>query len=366
MALQCGIIGLPNVGKSTIFNALTSSSIPNENYPFCTIDPNLGKVNIPDERLVKIAKIFQPDRIVPANVEFVDIAGLVKGASKGEGLGNRFLSHIRNVSAIIHVVRCFEDVNVSHVEDTIDPVRDAEIIETELLLKDIETVEKRIAKIRKTARIGDKTSQIELDQLENVLPRLNSGEMVKNIPLSEGPEDYLQNLSLLTGKPVLYVANVDENEIQADMKCQDFTALSRYAEVRENSAIRLCGNLEMEIAMMDAEDRKIFLAEYHLPESGKRKLIHSAFKLLDLETFFTGNQNEVHAWTIKRGDTAYSAAGEIHSDFQRGFIKAEVYTYDDLIKYGSEHNLREAGKIRLEGKDHVINDGDIVFFKFNV
>ncbi len=366
MALQCGIVGLPNVGKSTIFNALSASDIPAENYPFCTIEPNVGVVEVPDPRLQEIARFIRPEKIVPATVEFLDIAGLVRGASRGEGLGNQFLSHIRQVAAVIHVVRCFEDPNVTHVEGDIDPVRDAEIIETELLLRDLESVEKRIERTRKTARVGHKEATLELQVLEYILPEMNKGTMVRNISLTEEQKKRIAPLFLLTRKPILYVANVDEAEIMSETRSPIVQALFDYAAKEGNTAIRLCGNIEMEIATMEPEDRQVFLEEYNLPEPGLHKLIRSAYGLLDLETFFTAGEKEVRAWTIRKGDTAWDAAGVIHTDFQRGFIKAEIYHYTDLLKLGSEQALKEAGKIRLEGKAYPVKDGDVIFFKFNV
>lgn len=366
MALQCGIIGLPNVGKSTIFNALTASEIPAENYPFCTIEPNVGIVEVPDIRLNQISQFIKPAKIIPATVEFVDIAGLVKGASQGEGLGNQFLSHIRNVSAIVHVIRCFEDENVTHVEGSIDPVRDAQIIEMELLLRDIDSVEKRLTKVQKTTRLGDKESKKELDALNYILPFMNEGRMARNIPLEPEMEESLRHMFLLAQKPILYVANVDEQEIQSTERSGPVQQLFDFAEKEGNTAIRLCGNIEAEIAQLDGDDRQLFMDEYHLVEPGLDKLIHSAYRLLGLETFFTAGDKEVRAWTIRKGYSAPMAAGEIHTDFQRGFIKAEIYHYSDLLKYHSEVALKEAGKIRQEGKSYIVKDGDVIFFKFNV
>ena len=366
MALQVGIVGLPNVGKSTIFNALTESGIPAENYPFCTIDPNMGIVSVPDVRLDEISSIVTTQKIIPATIEFVDIAGLVRGASKGEGLGNQFLSHIRNVDAIIQVVRCFEDDNITHVEGSIDPLRDIEVIETELLIRDIDSIEKRIQKSSKKAKSGDKEAKVEVGVLEKILPLMNDGMLARNIQLEKEYHDLIKPLSLLTMKPVLYVTNVDEQEIASEDRGTFAQQVFEMAEAQNNKAIRLCGYIEMEISTMDAEDREMFLAEYNLQEAGLNKLIRSAYELLGLETYFTAGEKEVRAWTIKNGFSAPEAAGVIHSDFQRGFIKAEIYHYDELIQYGSEAKLKEAGKIRQEGKSYTVIDGDIIFFKFNV
>ena len=366
MGLKAGIIGMPNVGKSTIFNALTKSTIPAENYPFCTIDPNIGIVEVTDKRLNAIADIFTPKSITPTTVEFVDIAGLVKGASHGEGLGNQFLSHIRDVDAVIHVVRLFEDENVSHVEGDLDPIRDIEIVETELILRDIASVDKRMEKLTKTARIGDKESKIDLDVLEIILPRMNDGIMVHDIKLEKDQLRRIRQMALLTSKPTLYVANVNEDEILTENRGENIQKLFVFAEKRGNAAIRLCGNLEAEIATLSDKEKPAFLLEYKLPEAGLDKLIHASYRLLGLETFFTGGDKQVRAWTLKKGTSAPRAAGEIHTDMERGFIKAEIYAYDELISSGSELALREAGKIRQEGKNYTVLDGDVIFFKFNV
>ena len=366
MSLKCGIIGLPNVGKSTIFNALTASSVPAENYPFCTIDPHVGIVPLPDPRLFKLEQIYKPEKVTPAIVEFTDIAGLVKGASKGEGLGNKFLGQIKQVGAIIHVIRCFDDDNIIHVEGTVDPVRDAELIETELLLADIATLDRRLIKIAKAARGGDKSAVRKIKVLEQLLDHLNNGRRARTFSAESDDIPFIRSLFLMSRKPILYVANVDEYEIQNDIRNKHVQALFDFAEKEGNLAIRLCGKLEQDIATLEGEDRQMFLDEYNLPEPGLDKLIHASFKLLELETFFTGGPKEVRAWTIKQGTSAPEAAGEIHTDFQRGFIKAEIYSYKDLITLGSEIAVRDAGLVRQEGKEYIVKDGDCIFFKFNV
>lgn len=366
MGLKAGIVGLPNVGKSTIFNALTKSVIPAENYPFCTIDPNIGIVQVHDPRLYAIANIIKPKAITSATVEFVDIAGLVRGASKGEGLGNQFLSYIRDVDAIIHVVRTFKEKDVTHVEGSLNPVRDIETIETELLNRDIITVEKRIEKLQKTARIGDKKSKEELKVLDTIYPTMNEAKFVHDMQLDLNKRKIIQYLSLLTNKPILYVVNVDEDEIANEKRNPELQKLFEFAEKRGNVSIRLCGKLEAEISNLKEEEKSFFLEEYKLHKPGLDKLIHASYKLLGLETFFTVGNKEVRAWTIKNGMFAPQAAGEIHSDMERGFIKAEVYTYKDLMQYKSEQALKDAGKTRQEGKSYIVQEGDIIFFKFNV
>ena len=354
------------MGKSTIFNALTASTVPAENYPFCTVDPNVGVVPLPDSRLEKITAFFHPEKITPATVEFVDIAGLVRGASEGEGLGNHFLGQIRQVEAIIHVVRCFNDQNITHVEGSLDLVRDAELIETELLMRDLETIERRIEKAAKEAKSGDKQHKIELDLLTRLSEHCNAGKMARILDCTPKEVLIIQPLHLLTQKRTLYVVNVDENEIASTQRSEQTQALFNFAERDNNIAIRLCGILEQELAFLEPTEQAEYLREYNLFEIGLHKLIHAAYSLLDLETFFTGSPKEVRAWTIRKGTTAPKAAGEIHTDFEKGFIKTEVYHYKDMLQYSSETALRDAGKIRLEGRNYVVQDGDIIFFKFNI
>ncbi len=366
MSLRSGIVGLPNVGKSTIFNALTALDVPAENYPFCTVDSNIGVVQLPDVRLKELSNFFKPEKITPATVEFVDIAGLVKGASQGEGLGNRFLGQIRQVTAIIHVVRCFENNKITHVEGNINPIRDAELIETELLIKDIETINRKIEKAEKEAKGGGKQEKENLEILIRLNEHCNDGSKARNFHVNPEQERFLSQLHLLTQKPILYVANVDENEIMSNEKSPLTVELFKFAEKEQNIAIRLCGKLEQDLSILGPAEQAEFIKEYNLPGIGLNKLIKASYDLLELETFFTGGPNEVRAWTIKHGTLAPRAAGEIHTDFAKGFIKAEVYHYNDIIGFLSESALRDAGKIRLEGRNYIVKDGDIIYFKFNV
>jgi len=366
MALQCGIVGLPNVGKSTLFNALTESSIPAENYPFCTIEPHMGIVELPDERLQDLAEKYQPKKVTHATVEFTDIAGLVRGASQGEGLGNQFLGQIRQTAAVIHVVRCFDDDNVTHVDGSVDPVRDAETIETELLLADLETLQKRQHKTEKKARSGEKDAKKELDLITRLIQHCSDGNQARTLETNKDEYAILKSLHLLTSKPILYIANVDEAEIMKEERNPHVQALFDFAEKEGNFAIRICASIEQEIAVLPPEEKPLFLAEYNLSEPGLHKVIRAGFNLLELHTYFTCGETEVRAWTIPKGASAPKAAGEIHTDFERGFIKAEVFHYNDIVKHGSEKVLSELGLIRQEGKQYIVKDGDCIFFKFNV
>ena len=366
MSFQCGIVGLPNVGKSTLFNALTESGIPAENYPFCTIEPHIGIVELPDARLKDLARIYNPEKVTPATVEFIDIAGLVKGASKGEGLGNQFLGQIRQTSAILHVVRCFDDKNITHVDGSIDPVRDVETIETELLLADILTLEKRKHKVEKLARSGEKGAKNSLYILDLLLEHCSNGNAARLVKVDEEYNEFKKSLQLLTEKPVLYIANTDEAETIEGKTGEHVRSLEEYALKENNVVISLCSSIEQEIALLEEEEKPIFLQEYGLSEPGLNRVIRSSFELLNLQNFFTCGEKEVKSWTISKGSTAPQAAGNIHSDFERGFIKADTFHFSELIENGSEKALKELGLIRQEGRDYIVNDGDCIFFKFNI
>ena len=364
MALQCGIVGLPNVGKSTLFNALTKAGIAAENYPFCTIEPNVGIVEVPDPRLASLAEIVQPDRIMPATVEFVDIAGLVAGASKGEGLGNQFLANIRETDAIVHVVRCFEDENVVHVSGKVDPLSDIEVINTELALADMATVDKALARYSKVARSGgDKEAQRLVAALEKCLVVLNEARPVRSLDLYEEEKAVLKPLCLITAKPTMYVANVRDNGFENN---PHLDAVRRLAESEGSVVVPVCAAIEAEIGDMDDEDKQVFLADMGMSEPGLNRVIRAAFKLLGLQTYFTAGKLEVRAWTVRIGATAPQAAAAIHTDFEKGFIRAETIAYDDYVACKGEQGAKEKGKMRLEGKDYVVHDGDVMHFRFNV
>lgn len=364
--LEVGIVGLPNVGKSTLFNAITKAGAEAANYPFCTIEPNVGVVDVPDNRLYVLGEMFNARKIVPAAMRFVDIAGLVKGASKGEGLGNKFLAHIREVDAVAQVVRCFEDGNITHVEGNIDPLRDIEIINTELCLADMESVEKRIERIAKLLKTGDKKAPLEKACLEKVLAGLGDAVPARRMDLSDDEKEFLRELHLLTMKPVLYVTNVAEGEVADPSGNEHVQAVMKYASEEGAEVVVVSAKMESEIAELDEEEAKEFLEMAGLTESGLDRLIRAGFKLLGLMTYLTVGEIESRAWTITRGTKAPQAAGKIHSDFERGFIRAEVVSYNDLVACGSKAAARDKGLVRLEGKEYVMQDGDVVEFRFNV
>ena len=365
MSLKCGIVGLPNVGKSTLFNCLSNAKAQSANYPFCTIEPNIGTISVPDKRLNKLEELVNPQKVIPTTMEIVDIAGLVKGASKGEGLGNQFLANIRETDAIIHVLRCFDDGNVVHVDGSVDPMRDKEVIDTELQLKDLETIEKKINSLSRIIKSGDKQALKEHELALRIKDTLESGQSARTLDFDENDRQIVRGFHLITTKPVLYLCNVDEASVKNG---NNYVDIVKENVARENAQVLVIGaKIEADITELDTfEERQMFLEELDLDEPGVNRLIRAAYNLLDLQTYFTAGEKEVRAWTIKRGMTAPQAAGVIHTDFEKGFIRAEVIKYDDFVNFGSEAAVKDAGKFHVEGKEYTVEDGDVMHFRFNV
>jgi len=366
MGFKCGIVGLPNVGKSTIFNALTSGKAEAANYPFCTIEPNTGAVKVPDPRLHKIAECIPPQKLIPTEMQFVDIAGLVKGASKGEGLGNQFLGHIRETNAIAHVVRCFSDSNVVHVDGSVNPVRDIEVIDLELILADLEAITKKYTQLQKAAKGGDKKAAAQLGVLEMVKPALDAGKPARSLGLTEEQLELIKDYNLITAKKVMYIANVDEADAADPTKNANLKMVMEHAKKEGSPVVPICGKIEAELSDLDPADRAGFLADLGMEEAGLARVIRAGYALLGLQTYFTAGEVEVRAWTFEKGWKAPQCAGVIHTDFEKGFIRAEVYSYEDLMKYRTEAKVKDAGALRVEGKEYVVKDGDIMHFRFNV
>lgn len=365
MALKCGIVGLPNVGKSTLFNCLSNAKAQSANFPFCTIEPNVGTISVPDPRLEKLEELVNPQRVVPTTMEIVDIAGLVKGASKGEGLGNQFLANIRETDAIIHVLRCFEDDNIIHVDGSVNPIRDKEVIDFELQLKDLETIEKKLSGLARVIKSGDKDSVKANNLAERIKKHLEEGLSVRSMEMTDEEKALVKEFQLITGKPVLYLCNVDESSVKDGNAHVD--QVKEIATREEAEVLVIGAKIEADITELETyEERQMFLDELGLEEPGVHRLIRAAYKLLDLDTYFTAGEKEVRAWTVKRGSTGPQAAGVIHTDFEKGFIRAEVMKYEDFVKYGSEPAVKEAGKFKVEGKEYIVQDGDIMHFRFNV